>query len=137
MVPAVGGRLSAERRQGRQAVLLPRFKAITWDAEFGGVLIPFEYRRLTGREEIVYGRTGQQEAIIGATLTEVPGRLSGADAAMAMLTAERHRNGNGNGDGRPVSVLEYHLRRYTRRNTSDFFVHKDLQGFSLRSSTST
>ena len=113
--------------KGDKRFFLPRFKAVTWDAGAARVLIPFEYRRLTGREEIVYGRTGQQEAIIGATLTEVPRRLSGADAATAMLTAERHRNGNG--DGRPVSVLEYHLRRYTRRNTSDFFVHKDLEGF--------
>ena len=115
--------------KGDKRFFLPRFKAITWDADAARVLIPFEYRRLTDREEIVYGRTGQQEAIIGATLTEVPRRLSGAGAAAAMLAAERHRNGNGNGDGRPVSVLEYHLRRYTRRNTSDFFVHKDLQGF--------
>ena len=29
----------------------------------------------------------------------------------------------------PVGELERHLRRYTRRNTSDFFVHKDLKGF--------
>ena len=118
--------------KGDKRFFLPRFKAITWDAESSRVLIPFEYRRLTDREEIVYGRTGQQEAIIGATLTEVPRRLSGADAATAMLAAERHRNGNGSGDDRPVSVLEYHLRRYTRRNTSDFFVHKDLQGFLAR-----
>jgi REP element-mobilizing transposase RayT len=31
-----------------------------------------------------------------------------------------------------VSYLEHHLRRYTRRNTSDFFIHKDLKGFLSR-----
>ena len=113
--------------KGDKRFFLPRFKAIKWDAEAARVLIPFEYRPLTGREQTVYGRAGQQEAIIGAALTEVPRRLHGADAAVAALTAERHRNGNGN--GRPVSVLEYHLRRYTRRNTSDFFIHKNLHGF--------
>lgn len=113
--------------KGDKRFFLPRLKGIGWEAEAGRVLIPFEYRPLTGREETVYGRAGQQEAIIGAALTGIPERLHGADAAVAALTAERHRNGNG--DGRPVSVLEYHLRRYTRRNTSDFFIHKDLRGF--------
>ena len=35
-------------------------------------------------------------------------------------------------DGQTVSFLEHHLRQYTRRNTSDFFVHKDLKGFFSR-----
>ncbi|MDE2717651.1 MAG: DNA methyltransferase, partial [Chloroflexota bacterium] len=28
--------------------------------------------------------------------------------------------------------LEHHLRQYTRRNTSDFFIHRDLKGFLVR-----
>ena len=36
------------------------------------------------------------------------------------LTGERRRDG----DGKSVSHLEHHLRQYTRRNTSDFFIHK-------------
>jgi adenine-specific DNA-methyltransferase len=32
----------------------------------------------------------------------------------------------------PVTFLEHHLRQYTRRNTSDFFIHKDLKGFLSR-----
>jgi adenine-specific DNA-methyltransferase len=35
-------------------------------------------------------------------------------------------------DGEPVSYLEHHLRQYTRRNTSDLFIHKDLRGFLTR-----
>ena len=31
-----------------------------------------------------------------------------------------------------VSHLEHHLRQYTRRNNSDFFIHKDLPGFLSR-----
>ncbi len=41
---------------------------------------------------------------------------------------ERHKNS----DGEPVTFLEHHLRQYTRRNTSDFFIHKDLKGFLSR-----
>src|SRR5690606_6675528 len=35
-------------------------------------------------------------------------------------------------DGTAVTLLEHHLRQYTRRNTSDFFIHKDLKGFLSR-----
>jgi len=28
-----------------------------------------------------------------------------------------------------VSLLEHHLRAYTRANSTDFFIHKDLKGF--------
>ena len=34
--------------------------------------------------------------------------------------------------GEAVSFLEHHLKQYTRRNTSDFFIHKDLKGFLSR-----
>ena len=49
------------------------------------------------------------------------------DAATA-LTGEHRRSG----DDEPVSRLEHHLKQYTRRNDSDFFIHKDLHGFLSR-----
>ena len=116
--------------KGDKRLFVPRLDDIAFHAQAARVLVPFDYRPLTSREEAVYGRRNQQEAIINAALTEVPARLrtTGADAALALLTTERHRNG----DGRPVNHLEYHLRRYTRRNTSDFFIHKNLKGFLTR-----
>ncbi|WP_210756801.1 hypothetical protein [Caldichromatium japonicum] len=44
------------------------------------------------------------------------------------LTRERHKTEK----GETVTYLEHHLRQYTRRNTSDFFIHKDLKGFLSR-----
>jgi len=58
---------------------------------------------------------------------EIPQRVS-APEALAALTAERRKNDK----GESVSYLEHHLRQYTRRNTSDFFIHKDLKGFLSR-----
>ena len=43
------------------------------------------------------------------------------------MIAEKRRT-----DGTVVTLLEHHLRQYTRRNTSDFFIHKDLKGFLSR-----
>ena len=48
--------------------------------------------------------------------------------ALAALTGE-HLRGR---DDEPVSRLEHHLKQYTRRNDSDFFIHKDLRGFLSR-----
>jgi adenine-specific DNA-methyltransferase len=83
---------------------------------------------LTEQEAITCGQKNQQEAILARAVAEIPGRLKKADKALDALTAERRTDGQGN----PVSYLEHHLRQYTRRNTSDFFIHKDLKGFLSR-----
>jgi adenine-specific DNA-methyltransferase len=135
--------------KGEKRFFVPRLDAITWNAvsplpadavsplprgEGSGVraqlTIPFEYRPLTGQEAIAYGGKNQQEAILARAVKEIPRRLSPAAAApaLAALSAEKRRTAG----GEPVSYLEHHLRQYTRRNTSDFFIHKDLKGFLTR-----
>ena len=114
--------------KGDKRFFLPRPKETGWDEDTGQLIIPFEYRPLTGQEEITYGKKNQQDAIIAQAIEEIPKRLKKADKALVALTAERHKNS----DGQPVTFLEHHLRQYTRRNTSDFFIHKDLKGFLSR-----
>jgi|SRR5579884_683597 adenine-specific DNA-methyltransferase len=114
--------------KGEKRFFLPRTKAIAWDKKAAQVVIPFEYRQLTEQENITYGQKNQQDAIIAEALTEIPKRLKKADRALAALMAERRKTA----DGQPVTFLEHHLRQYTRRNTSDFFIHRDLKGFLSR-----
>ncbi|HGE71634.1 TPA: site-specific DNA-methyltransferase [Candidatus Poribacteria bacterium] len=113
--------------KGEKRFFLPRLDEIDWDEAARQVVIPFEYRPLTAQETITYGQKNQQEAIIAKAVTEIPKRLKAADALVA-LTAERRTTDK----GETVTYLEYHLRQYTRRNTSDFFIHKDLKGFLSR-----
>jgi len=121
--------------KGEKRFFLPRLDEITCDTpplpqgEGSGVrvIIPFEYRPLTAQEAITYGQKNQQEAIIAKAVAEIPKRIKATQAIVA-LTAERRTTGN----GETVPYLEYHLRQYTRRNTSDFFIHKDLKGFLSR-----
>ena len=61
-------------------------------------------------------------------MQEIPERVQHYPEALRALTAERRRKE----DGSSVSFLEHHLRQYTRRNTSDFFIHRDLRGFLSR-----
>ena len=110
--------------KGDKRFFLPRPKEIAWDDQAGRLVIPFEYRPLTEQEQITYGKKNQQDTIIAEALTKIPERLK-ADRGLAALTAEKRKNS----DGQAVTFLEHHLRQYTRRNTSDFFIHKDLKSF--------
>jgi adenine-specific DNA-methyltransferase len=114
--------------KGDKRFFLARPKETGWDASSRQVTIPFEYRPLTKQEQIRYGTQNQQEALIAEAVAQVPGQLKGPKAALAALTAGRQKSSG----GEPVSYLEHHLRQYTRRNTSDFFIHKDLKGFLSR-----
>jgi adenine-specific DNA-methyltransferase len=113
--------------KGEARFFIPRPKEIVWDAEAHQLVIPFEFRPLTEQETVSYGTKNQQDKINAEAAEAIPMRLSPKDHldALAVLTAERRKTG----DGAPVSFLEHHLRQYTRRNTSDFFIHKDLKGF--------
>ena len=101
--------------KGEKRFFVPRTKSAAFDEGGGTLTIPFEYRPLTAKEGTAYGTRNQQERIIEELTADLPARLKKHPDALAALE--------------PAGSLERHLRRYTRRNTSDFFVHKDLKGF--------
>lgn len=109
---------------GEKRFFLPVLDGIIWDETARRLTIPFEFRPLTEQETITYGQKNQQEAIIAKAVTDIPKRVKAAEALSA-LVAERRKTEK----GESVSWLEHNLRQYTRRNTSDFFIHKDLRGF--------
>ena len=114
--------------KGATRFFLPRAKETKWAADARAITIPFEYRPLTAPEVKKYGNQKQQDKIIAEALDAITERLSKATDALAALTGERRRSGQ----DEPVSYLEHHLRQYTRRNTSDFFIHKNLVAFLSR-----
>ncbi|PWH18786.1 MAG: site-specific DNA-methyltransferase [Anaerolineae bacterium] len=130
--------------KGEKRFFLLRLDEIAWDEGSpllpgeglgvrGTLTIPFEFRPLTAQETITYGQKNQQEAIIAKAVDEIPKRVK-APEALAALTAERRQSGNAGVSSASFasSALGHHLRQYTRRNTSDFFIHKDLRGFLSR-----
>ena len=114
--------------KGDKRFFMPLVAETEWDPDARTVTIPFAYRPLSTSEQVRYSSRNQQENIIAASREAVPNQLRQAPEALAALTGERRRNGK-NG---PVSHLEHHLRQYTQRNDSDFFIHKDLRGFLSR-----
>jgi len=114
--------------KGKDRFFIPQAKETEWDAGARAITIPFEYRLLTETEIKNYGKQKQQDKIIAEALDAITKRLSKASDALAALSSEQRRNSK----DEPVSYLEHHLRQYTRRNTSDFFIHKNLDEFLSR-----
>ena len=113
--------------KGDRRFFVPRRADADWDAASRTLTLPFTYRPLSSTEQAAYGRSNQQDKIIAAELEELPKRFKDPDA-LATLTGERSRNAG----NEPVTHLEHHLLQYTRRNDSDFFIHRDLRGFLAR-----
>lgn len=107
--------------KGDKRFFLPLADEVIWDAEERRVTIPFKYRPLTVLERKKYGK---QDRIVTDAVSKIADRLAGLSPDLVALSERPHSDS--------VSHLERHLRRYTKRNTSDFFIHKDLKRFLLR-----
>ena len=115
--------------KGHKRFFFPIPQSASWNDENRTLDLPFEYRSLTPAEAREFGRNGQQEAIIERAEALVPEALvSIPEAATALL--DRHERGRD--DEATSTYFTYHARRFARRRTSDFFIHRDLEGFLTR-----
>lgn len=114
--------------KGDKRFFIPIAKEASFEKKTKQIVVPFDYRPLTEQESIAYGKKNQQEKIIAEAVERLPKSFLKEDKALASLLAERRKTSN----GQAVSFLEHHLRRYTGRNTSDFFIHKNLRAFLER-----
>lgn len=78
----------------------------------------FEYRALTSDETAKYGTRDIQKKILDEAQVIIVVRLNNDALRIALQKKENDR-----------TLLEKHLLRYTKRNTTDYFIHKDLRGF--------
>jgi len=81
----------------------------------------FEYRGLNRDEEKEYGTKNVQDGIISAIKDIIPSQLqdAGLNGALKKIVDTETKR----------TVLEKHLRAYTKKNTTDYFIHKNLKGF--------
>lgn len=80
------------------------------------LVIPFHFKEFTGRTPNNRQLVAELEIVLNAKMSPVwKERLAADDPT---YTGD---------DGR--TVLQKHLQNYTRKNTSDYFIHKDLGGF--------
>jgi len=112
-----------DNRKGAQRFFIPLHEKVRCDG--GEVVVPFVFRPLNGGESNGNGN-GKQDALIKDALPGIAKNLD-APAKAALLSAA-----DGDGDDSDTTVLEKHMRRYARRNTADYFIHKNLRGFLVR-----
>lgn len=108
--------------KGAKRFFIPLSSETTYSPETDEICIPFEYRPLTDAEKKRYSGQKQQDKIIDGAEPEIMARLTNHYNVLSELTHET--------DG--ITLLKKHLRTYTRRNTADFFIHKDLKQFLTR-----
>ena len=108
--------------KGFKRFFLPLSAETKYDSGTDEVHIPFEYRPLNDAEKIEYKGQKQQDKIIETAETEILSNLKDdytIQSKLAQATDE-------------VTLLKTHLQRYTRRNSADFFIHKNLKKFLAR-----
>jgi len=110
-------------KSAKRYFVLANEKPVTWDTKTKSLTIFFEYRPLTDKEENIYGKTEQQKPQDRLNEHAEHVVLKEVNNANAKEQLSKSRNGQ--------SLLLYHFTRFTRRNTSDFFIHKDVRGFLL------
>lgn len=114
--------------KGAKRFFLPRVDDVTVDKKTCILTVPFEYRPLTSDEETRYGTKLTQNKILDEAYPKVLAAGKANQDALAALLHEKRKDA----EGKPVTLLEHHFWTYTRSNTSDFFIHKDLKGFLER-----
>ena len=108
--------------KGDKRFFIPLSAETKYKPETDEICIPFEYRPLTDEEKKRYSGQKQQDKIIDAAEPEIMGKLTNHYDAMSALDHQID----------DITTLKKHLRTYTRRNTADFFIHKDLKQFLNR-----
>ena len=108
--------------KGAKRFFIPLSSETTYSSETDEICIPFEYRPLTDEEKKKYSGQKQQDKIIEAAEPEIMRSLT--DHYNALSALDHQTEGE--------TTLRKHLRTYTRRNTADFFIHKDLKQFLNR-----
>jgi len=119
--------MAAETEQnnvkGENRYFIPRANApVSLDAATKTCTLLFEYRPFTAAEKETYGSKKVQDAINEAAAPQLLSAID--DKTLRGLLAKT--------DDDEQTALYHHLSKYTRRNTSDYFIHKDLRGFLQR-----
>ncbi len=124
--------IEAEEEKGNNKATKKKFfvlnnKVFDFDEDKRELNIYFEYRGLTKKEEEKYkhGQSASQDKINEEIVSILQDKIPKNSLARLIFNNDPHsKNGK--------TYIERHLYKYTRRNTTDYFIHKDLKGFLER-----
>ena len=110
--------------QGPKRFFIPLPAETIYLPETAEICLPLEYRSLTDEEKARYGRQKQQDKINEIAETQILEHVSSNYGYRSYAALERRID--------QITALKKHLDIYTRINTADFFIHKDLNQFLNR-----
>ena len=108
--------------QGVKRFFIPLSAETDYRPESKEVCVPFEYRPLTDAEKKRWRGNNKQDEIIDDAEQKIIACLGEHYSIQSELSRQT----------KDVTLLKKHLRTYTRKNTADFFIHKDLKAFLNR-----
>ncbi|WP_462273044.1 site-specific DNA-methyltransferase [Methanohalophilus sp.] len=91
----------------------------TYDAENKELTIFFEYRELIQDEQKEYGTRNAQDNILETIYSALISNIQNEGLKQSLTKKYSEKR----------TLLQKHLYSYTKRNTTDYFIHKDLKGF--------
>jgi adenine-specific DNA-methyltransferase len=115
-------------KEERRYFVLAGERPVELDSEQKVCVIRFEYRQLTEEDLNAYGlassgarRTVKQDELNAAVRDKLLKEIR--DQQLASILTEKEGE---------KTLLDKHILRFTRKNTTDFFIHKNLKGFLER-----
>ena len=113
-----------DNTKGEYRYFFPQPKKTSFDKRTKTLILPFEYRLPTTEEVQKYGiKTKGQDAILVEAVPKVMEAVPD-DMLRDLLGEVVHKS-----DKEDVTLLLKRLRHFTRKNTTDYFIHKNLEGF--------
>ena len=121
-----------DNTKGNRRYFFPRPDLAAYNEKAREFVLPFEYRLPTPEEADHYGTNSKaQEAILEEALPRILEAVP--DVNLRALLQHDQRTEKDIADDKPeLPLLLKRLRHFCRRNTSDYFIHKDLRGFLQR-----
>ena len=115
--------------KGAKRFFFPLAGDAVWHQERRTLDLPFEYRPLRSAEKKDLAKNRKQDVILERAEAAVADALASLpEAAKALLD---RRESSVDDDDAPT-LFAHHARRFTRRRTSDFFIHRNLEDFLTR-----
>ena len=119
---------SKDNTKGDTRFFFPRPHETVFDRSTHILTVLFEYRLPTESEAARYGAKGKaQEAILEAFEEKILSAVS--DTMLKSCLAEPSPTGRESEDQTLPTLLRRRLTHFTKKNTADFFVHKNLGAF--------
>lgn len=91
---------------------------ITYDPDNKELTILFEYKGITDEEKRKYGKKNVQSKIVESVGNEILKQIEDKTLKKSLQSSSDEKKS-----------LRKHLNKYTKRNKSDYFIHKNLKGF--------